>query len=700
MQTESNKVSADSLDARVLEYAGWRKHLGESLGRFTNWLDENELSDPSLSARAAEIQARLRNSRMSVAFVAEFSRGKSELINALFFAGYGKRILPSSAGRTTMCPTELMYDPTQTNCIRLLPIESRLREVSMSELRSSLSEWHEIAIHVDDVDSVSAAFEAVRETKKVSIEEATLLGFYDPQDQNSAVLPDRQAQIEVPRWRHAIVNIPDPLLERGLVIIDTPGLNAIGNEPELTLNIIPNADAVLFVLAADAGVTRTDIDIWREHISKSHQSGRLVVLNKIDGLWDELRSEAEIDHEIDSQVASVAETLSIPSSRIYPVSAQKGLVAKVQNDPALLMRSRIKQLEFALSQDLVYRQQQVTREHVERSFNDIHGVAHSVLQSRRRSVVEQLFELNSLRGKNSSVVSMMAARIRQERSDFDKSLKHFQAMRTVMTRHAEQMYSMVSLDQLKRHVRKAREEMGSSNFSLGLRDGMDSLITNVQGDFNRVSSEIDQVSSLMSAMYKTFSAEHGLSLGVPLVFSTRRYSDEVERLAEKSRVHFGALTLITTEKFVVMRRFFESIASRIRHIYDSASRDIETWLRAVASPIEGQVREYQAQLRRRLESVRRVLDASDSLEGRITELDEQRTEVEQQLALFEDLSNQVSALLSEPMHMLLHGAASTASTSTVTMPNAATTLAQHPAVTPTRAPSRDFAAELGVVLEP
>ena len=79
-----------------------------------------------------------------------------------------------------------------------------------------------------------------------------------------------------------------------------------------------------------------------------------------------------------------------------------------------------------------------------------------------------------------------------------------------------------------------------------------------------------------------------------------------------------------TEKFVVMRRFFESIASRIRHIYDSAARDIEAWLRAVSSPIEGQVREYQAQLRRRLESVRRVLDASDSLEGRITELDEQR----------------------------------------------------------------------------
>lgn len=679
MQPDPARESSLSLDARVAEYAGWRKHLGDSIARFGHWLDENELSDPSLTSRLDQVQSRLRSSRLSVAFVAEFSRGKSELINALFFSGYGKRILPSSAGRTTMCPTELLYDPQQPSCIRLLPIESRLRESSMSELRSNISEWHEIAIHIDDVESVAAAFDAVRETKRTSKEEAALLGFYDEADKDSPVVPDSAGLIEVPRWRHAIVNIPDPLLERGLVIIDTPGLNAIGNEPELTLNIIPSADAVLFVLAADAGVTRTDIEVWRDNISKSHQSGRLVVLNKIDGLWDELRSEAEINTEIDRQVASVAETLSIPADRIHPVSAQKGLVAKVQSDTALLARSRIKELESALSDGLVARQQQVVREHVERGFGDVQSVAHSVLQSRRRSVVEQLFELNSLRGKNASVVSMMAARIRQERADFDKSLKHFQAMRSVMGRHAEQMYMVVSVDQLKRHVRRAREEMRSSNFSVGLRNGMDSLLESVHGDFQRVTSQVEEVSSLMHAMYKTFSTEHGLSLGAPLVFSTRRYIDEVERLAEKARSHFGALTLLTTEKFSLMRQFFESIAARIKAIYENAARDIETWLRAVVSPIEGQVREYQSQLRRRLDSVRRVLDASDSLEGRITELDEQRTEVEQQLALFEDLVNQVKSLLTESFDL---------------SPAA-------PTPAPAMAPAaRDIAAELGVLLEP
>ena len=72
--------------------------------------------------------------------------------------------------------------------------------------------------------------------------------------------------VEISLWRHAIINFPHPLLKQGLVILDTPGLNAIGTEPELTLNLIPNAHAVLFILAAETGVTKSDIDVWRTHI--------------------------------------------------------------------------------------------------------------------------------------------------------------------------------------------------------------------------------------------------------------------------------------------------------------------------------------------------------------------------------------------------------------------------------------------------
>ncbi|MCD6734270.1 MAG: dynamin family protein [Burkholderiaceae bacterium] len=630
---------------RIAEYGNWRRELTGSVQRYGRWLEDAGLSDAASQARVERIVERLAKERISIAFVAEFSRGKSELINAIFFADRGQRILPSAAGRTTMCPTELMYDGSRPSSLRLLPIETRLRDVTVSELREHDSEWREIPIDPADPAGLAGALASVRETLSVDAAQAVLLGMYDEDDPGSAARPDARGRIEVPRWRHAIVNYPHPLLELGLVVIDTPGLNAIGAEPELTLKLIPGADAVLFVLAADAGVTRSDIEVWRDHISASHKSGRFVVLNKIDGLWDGLKDDVQLQLEIAQQVGSVAHALDLPNDRIYPVSAQKALVARVNRDPLLLKRSRMSDLEYALGRELVPQQREIAREHVSREFEALHAQVCATLGARRRAAVEQLFELGGLRGKNRGVMDHMAARIRRERDEFDRSLRQLQGLRAVLARHSQTLGETVGGESLKRHLRHAREAMRSSSFSIGLRSGMNALLGAVRDDFERASQVVDEVATLMSAMYRSFSAEHGLSLGNPALYSTRRFHAELDRIDQLQRRQFGAVTLATTSQQALMRRFFESVAVRLRELEEIADREIQAWLRTVMSPIETQVREHQAQLKRRLDAVRRVLEASDSLESRIEEIERQRADVEQRIALAGEFALQVREML-------------------------------------------------------
>lgn len=273
------------------EYSLWRSGVVRALERYRDAIQAAGLADEGSQQRIAHTLARLAEDRMTVAFVAEFSRGKSELINAIFFAGYGQRILPSSVGRTTMCPTELLYDASLPPSIRLLPIETRATSQSTSDLRARPDAWTVMPLDVASTDGMLEAFRQVSLSRRVPVEQARGYGLYDPDDADSGMTVGADGLVEIPRWRHAVVNFPHPLLQQGLVIIDTPGLNAIGTEPELTLNLIPNAHAVLYILAADTGVTRSDIDVWREHIGAS--AGRMVVLNKIDSMWDELRGPAE-----------------------------------------------------------------------------------------------------------------------------------------------------------------------------------------------------------------------------------------------------------------------------------------------------------------------------------------------------------------------------------------------------------------------
>ncbi|MCP5226181.1 MAG: dynamin family protein [Thauera sp.] len=604
-------------------YGRWRGQASDAVARLRAWLARNDVGNAQADLRLQYLLDRLRDDKLTVAFVAEFSRGKSELINAIFFADHGDRILPSSAGRTTMCPTELQWHKGAQPELRLLPIRSRARQTPVSELKRYPEEWTVLALDSIDAPGLQAALARVGEIERVEVGEAQALGFRVDPAGDDGIRPDAEGRIEIPRWRHAVIQFPHPLLEQGLVVLDTPGLNAIGAEPELTLSMLPNAHAVLFILAADTGVTQSDLAVWRNYVQAGaeRQRGRLVVLNKIDGLWDGLRDEARIEAEIGRQVDSVAATLGVEPAAVFPVSAQKGLVARIQGDEAVLARSRIPQLERALAEDLLPAKQEIVREDILAESAEVAAATRSLLEARLAGLREQLQELTDLRGKNQSVIEYMMRKIRSEKDEFEQGLQKYYAVRTVFTDLANNLFAHMGLDAVRDETRRTREAMLESSFTRGLRNAMQGYFRSLRGNLQRSTEEIAEITRMLDAMYKRFSVEHGLKLTAPEGFSTLRYEKELDRLESAfNRQINTALTLVTTEKHALTQKFFETVAVQARQTFELANRDVEQWLRAVMSPLETQVREYQIQLKRRLESVKRIHEATDTLESRVEEL--------------------------------------------------------------------------------
>lgn len=352
-----------SFNEQFDQHGAWRRAFAQQLKQLAEWMSNHDLMDAAVQERLQRLEGQVRTDKVMVAFVAEFSRGKSELINAIFFADYGRRIMPASAGRTTMCPTELGYDSALPPSLRLLPIETRLQMQGLADWRLKPERWVEIALDVNNADQIAKALEKVSEIRRVSIEDARALGFWHDDLTDENPVPDVDGLVEVPMWRHALINIPHPLLKQGLVILDTPGLNAVGAEPELTVNLIPQAHAVVFILSADTGVTRSDLSIWREHLATATDSmdARLVVLNKIDTLWDSLNSPEQVQAQLGRQCRTSAEMLGIPLEQVVPVSAQKGLVAKIACDDVLLESSGLPALEEVLAQGVMGRRQAILR---------------------------------------------------------------------------------------------------------------------------------------------------------------------------------------------------------------------------------------------------------------------------------------------------------------------------------------------------
>ena len=127
-----------------------------------------------------------------------------------------------------------------------------------------------------------------------------------------------------------------------------------------------------------------------------------------------------------------------------------------------------------------------------------------------------------------------------------------------------------------------------------------------------------------------------------------KYQKEIERLDRAYATHFNTLwNMVSKAKFALMRRFFETIASRVAHVSEVANRDVDGWLRGVMSPLESQVREQHRQLRRRLDSVKRIQGASGELEERLGELDEAMVEIDAQIATLETDVCAVDAVIAQ-----------------------------------------------------
>ncbi|MCK6390757.1 MAG: dynamin family protein [Azonexus sp.] len=638
-----------SLARQFSAYTAWRTLLSNDIREFQTWLGDNELSDGQTDLRLSQLQERLREDRLNVAFVAEFSRGKSELINAIFFADYGDRMLPSSIGRTTMCPTELLYDSAKPPCIELLPIQTRASTASVSEYKRFADEWHSVLLNVESPEAMQEALRHVSETMRVTPGEAGRLGFPVGQTDSDVYQVGADGLVEVPRWRHAMINFPHPLLKQGLVILDTPGLNAIGAEPELTLSLLPNAHAVLFILAADTGVTQSDLTIWKTNICAANASrrGRMVVLNKIDGQWDELKTPAEIDAEIARQADSCAHILGVAQSQVFPVSAQKGLVAKVNRDPALLVRSRLPLLEAALSGELIPAKRDIVCESTESEFGDVSRRVRRLLESRLAGLEEQQAELTELRGKNKGVVEYMMGKVRAEKEEFESGLQRYYAVRSVFSTLTNNLFRHLGLDTLRQLTSQTRDAMLDATFSKSLSISMGNFFAKARESLYNSTREVEEILAMMDAIYKKFSVEHGLKLGSPAGFSLLRYEKELDRLESWCDTHLNTVvTLLIHDKRNITQKFFEEVAIQVRRAFERANKDAEGWLRAIMAPMETQVREHQIQLKRRLESIKRIHQATDTLEDRIAELDGVEKVLRDQMATLDRIILGVEDLLS------------------------------------------------------
>ena len=609
---------ADSLDA----LATWRAELDRHVVQLGKSLAEQDVLDSTDKALLSALRERLSSEKLVLAFVAEFSRGKSELINAIFFADAGRRVLPATPGRTTMCPVELRYEADAPARLSLLPVETRLRGLSLAELRPKDEPWHHVPLDPKNAQSLVQALGAVTRTQRVTQERALALGFWDEEHPEDNPPQDEDGQVEVPAWRHAIINYPHPLLKRGLVVIDTPGLNAIGAEPELTLGLLPSAHAVVFVLGADTGVTRSDLSIWRDHLGQASLE-RFVVLNKIDTLMDPLLPVAEIRAQIEQQRVNTAATLGVPLARVFPLSARDALAARVDLDPKRLAASRLPPLEDALVAELLPRRQELLVQSAVSVVEQLRQSAGRRLADRRRQQSEQLLELRGLRGKSGAKTRLMLERVEAEIADFERCTAKLGALRVVQARILKSVLALLSAESLRSELSAMQSAMSSRPFNLGGRAAFDTLMKRERAALEKARSQAEEMRQMLEGSFRQLNTEFGFAFALNPMPVLKPFADELDQIDHNYSRYLGLGQALRMAASGFAEQFRRMLLSKLRVVFENAAGEIELWSKAAQSQVDLQLRERRRGFTRRRESLQRVQAAAGDLEQRISEVQAQ-----------------------------------------------------------------------------
>lgn len=301
------------MGAQVLNYGSYAafkqtvSELTDCLYQLKEYSEELDLDNTAKSI--GDTIEKVANEHFEVAIVGEFKRGKSTLINALL----GEEVLPADVLPATATLNRVTYS------------ESPYVEV---EYKNGESERVDIDKLADYVTKLSYESEKRAETVK----QATV--YYDT-----------------------------AFCKNNVDIIDTPGLNDDEQMTNVTLSILPEIDAAVFVISANSPFSQFEKEFLEKKMLTSDM-GRIIFAVNCFGTFskeDEDRIVETVEKRIGSYVMEKAKMVmgenskefavykrKIGKPKVIGVYAKKALMAKESHDDEMLRESNFPTFESVL----------------------------------------------------------------------------------------------------------------------------------------------------------------------------------------------------------------------------------------------------------------------------------------------------------------------------------------------------------------
>ncbi|MBE9129228.1 MULTISPECIES: dynamin family protein [unclassified Coleofasciculus] len=306
----SYKIETESFINSLDRVARVRSQVASCLGMMAQTLEQGESEGKQTSGKLGlerdiedltKASKNLKQGVFRLLVLGDMKRGKSTFLNALI----GENLLPSDVNPCTALLTVLRYGS-----------------------QKKVTVYFNDSTPPEDID-----FKSFKQRYTIDPAEAKKL--------------EQQKKQAFPNVDYAVVEYPLPLLEKGIEIVDSPGLNDTEARNELSLGYINNCHAILFVLRATQPCTLAERRYLENYIK-----GRGLSVFFLINAWDQIRdslidpddmeelaeAEGRLRRVFQANLAEYCqvENHDIYDERVFEISAIKALRLRVKNPKASL----------------------------------------------------------------------------------------------------------------------------------------------------------------------------------------------------------------------------------------------------------------------------------------------------------------------------------------------------------------------------
>ena len=314
-------------------YKQWRKTLLDLLAR-----TEKAANTLSLSEKKkffSQLQQILKDDSFRIQVVGTVKNGKSSFTNALI----GEDILPVDDIPCTAVVSEVKYGKEKKAMVHFCsPLPTGLLN-EIPEVTKRYIEKYNYGKGTDGKDVQIPPLEVPYDSlnKYVAIPEPSMDILFDKEK-----LEAYKAKIDKESpYNAAELFFPASILQNGVELVDSPGLNESPLRTKVTLDYLEKADAAIYLLDATHPVTEEDVKVIELTLLKRGFKDLLMVANRIDMVQKRELLKIYIQAKVQEYTTN---------KEVFAVSAQEACDAMKQNDPDLFQQSGIPQFkEFLIN---------------------------------------------------------------------------------------------------------------------------------------------------------------------------------------------------------------------------------------------------------------------------------------------------------------------------------------------------------------